>query len=405
MLFDIAFNSQLKPAPPRILPNLNLYINSLGREVLYNLHKYSVAPARPNRSDILLVSILGSLPIDDMMKIKDPYKRYSLLTSKVIEDATRSFNPAYLKDSRINLNFCCTPDDESGIEYLLPVKCKNGKSDLPLGLGWNAWKRMRPFRIGMIDTHQLSLYAYLDKLIYTTPHPPLITVYCLNTPMFAMQYCAYLDSLSKIKSSTDDVYSYLHQYVLFPALINDNTNLWLRNQYWERLVALLNHEGGLIHTPFEDNMWKAVPDGRLGAQYPQFLQNVDDLTTMFIKKTIYPDVYLSSCLLLSQVPMLTYFRSFLQFNDVPQLRQYSWIEYLRDWQWIDFLTLALSWNKQWVLYTYFKSYFNRCLRLFQESHPWTDCENHIVETFIANKVKEQLKLVDQKDVNLPLDQH
>ena len=57
MLFDIAFNNQLKPAPPRILPNLNLYINSVGREVLYNLHKYSIAPARPNRSDILLVSI------------------------------------------------------------------------------------------------------------------------------------------------------------------------------------------------------------------------------------------------------------------------------------------------------------------------------------------------------------
>ena len=118
-----------------------------------------------------------------------------------------------------------------------------------------------------------------------------------------------------------------------------------------------------------------------------------------MNRSIYPEVYLSSCLLLNNVNVIAYLKQFQRMNDVARLRQYNWIEYLRDSDWIEFFVLALTYNKQWNQFQYFKSYLNRCLRLFQESNSASDSGSDYIANYIHYHIQTQLKRINMENVN------
>lgn len=397
MLFDLAFDPQLKLQPPKLYPNINTYLGYLEREMLSMLHRYQNYPCRRTPGIMVLEQVLTSLPIEDMLKEKDQYKRYILLHESNPSVATRILDPAYNKQSGVKPSFCGTENDPSPNQYVLPVRCVDPLVDMPVGREWQAWKLMKPFRIGVINTDQLSFFAYLDILFYQRSTPKF-AVYTLNAEMLAMMYVSYLESL-KGQSIKDPLSQFLHSYVVYPSLLRDNVNLWIRNRYLAVLRAHVDSDQPIRDGIFEDAIWMQANNGRIGTDYLLFIQEVTRLTQLLMHRDIYPDVYLSSCLLLNNVNVIEYFKQFQRMNEVPRLRQYNWIEYLRDSDWIDFFTLVLTYNKQWTQFGYFKSYLNRSLRLFQESNSWSDCGSEFISRYIQTHITNQIKRINMEEIH------
>ena len=396
MLFGLAFDNQLKQQPPKIYPNIPLYNGYISREILSLLHRYQYQPVRPTPGIMLLYQVINSLPIQEMMKTKDQYKRFLLLEEHGVKEAGRILDPAFQNESGVKPSFCGTENHPCPTQFVLPTTCKDPLVDLPMGREWQAWKLMKPFRIGMIDTQSLSFHAYLDVLLYRKTLPKF-AVYTLNIPMLTLMYTVYLDSINN-EVKDDTLVQFLHTSVVYPSLLADNANLWLRGCYLRVLKAHLQTDQHVMERGFEDAIWEQANNGRIGSEYPMYIEEITKLTDLFIRRNIYPDVYLSSCLLLNDINVLQYFKSYQQMNEVPYLRQYNWIEYLRDSDWIEFFTLVLSYNKHWTEYSYFKSYLNRCLRLFQESRSWTDCHNEYIQHYIQYHIHNQLNRINMEDV-------
>ena len=397
MLFDLAFDPQLKLQPPKIFPNISTYLGYLERETLSMIHRYQDYPCRHTPGIMVLEQVLTSLPIDDMVKEKDQYKRYMLLRESDPSVAIRDLDPAYNKQSGLKPSFCGTENEAAPNQYVLPTVCVDPLVDMPLGREWQAWKLMKPFRIGAIHTDQLSFFAYLDILFYQRSTPKF-TVYTLNLEMLAMMYASYLESV-KDSQTKDPISQFLHSYVVYPSLLRDNVNLWIRNRYQAVLRAHVDSDQPVRDSVFEDAIWMQANNGRIGTDYLLFIQELTRLTELLMHRNIYPDVYLSSCLLLNGVNVIDYFKHYQRMNDTPRLRQYNWIEYLRDSDWIDFFTLVLTYNKQWTQFSYFKSYLNRSLRLFQESHSWGDCGSDFISQYIQSHITNQIKRIDMERVN------
>lgn len=396
MLFGIAFDNQLHLEPPRLFPKINMYISYLTREILSMLNRYQYKAVQPTPGIMTLVQVLTSLPLDKLAQEKDQYKRFLILEENSIENAGRMLDAAYDHESGMKPNFCGIANHPCPLQYILPTTCKDPLVDMPMGREWQAWKAMRPFRIGAVETNQISFHAYLDVLLYQQK-APTFCVYTLNIPMLALMYSVYLDSINH-DVKDDTLIQFLHTYVVYPALLSDNVNLWLLGRY---LFSLKQQLGINLHIPtgkFEDAIWEQANNGRIGSEYPLFMDEVQKLTSLLITRNIYPEVYLSSCLLENNVSVLSYFKNYQEMNEVPNLRQYNWIEYLRDSDWIEFFTLVLSYNKQWTQYGYFKSYLNRCLRLFQESHSWNECENEYIRNYIQYHIQTLLSIIDSKEI-------
>lgn len=397
MLFDIAFDNQLKQEPPKIYPNISMYLGYLERETLSMIHQYQNYPPRRTPGIMILEQLLTNLPISDLLKEKDQYKRYLLLQEADVAHASRVVDPAFTKQSGVKPSFCGTENEATPYQYILPVQCVDPLVDMPMGRDWMAWKMMKPFRVGMIKTDQLSFFAYLDILFYQR-QPPKIAVYTLNIEMLALMYVSYLESV-KSNPPKDPLGQFLHSYVVYPALLRDNVNLWLRNRYLAVLEAHVNSDHPVREGVFEDAIWMQANNGRIGTDYLLFIHEVTRLTQLLMNRSIYPEVYLSSCLLLNNVNVIAYLKQFQRMNDVARLRQYNWIEYLRDSDWIEFFVLALTYNKQWNQFQYFKSYLNRCLRLFQESNSASDSGSDYIANYIHYHIQTQLKRINMENVN------
>ncbi|MBR2124274.1 MAG: hypothetical protein IJ934_03730 [Acetobacter sp.] len=225
MLFQRAFQNYLKPMPPKIYPRLGAYLRFLEREVFSTLERYKNSSPLEHSGMMMLEYVLTMLPIEDMRKERDQSRRYRTFIEPALNTLGRSFDSIQNHATKaVSFLDSCY----SAKEYMVSVTCEKPLTQMPIGKGWQAWKEMRPFRLVVCTSHELSFQTYQDKIKFGEDQPDLM-VYTLNVPMLAMMYTEYLNALGSIPP--DALPCFLHRYVVFPSLLRDNVTLWVRNQY------------------------------------------------------------------------------------------------------------------------------------------------------------------------------
>ena len=378
MLFRRAFQNYLKPMPPKIYPRLDAYLRFLNREILSTIERYQNAPPMQNPGMMTLEYILNQLPIEEMRKEKDQTKRYRKFIEPTLDTLGRSFDCVQTHKAKA-VSFL-----ESGYsakEYMVSVRCENPFTQMPIGKGWQEWKEMKPFRLVFCNSRELTFQTYQDKIKFGKDQPSLM-VYTLNAPMLAMMYTEYLNTLSAIPTGT--LLSFLHHYIIFPSLLRDNVTLWLRDRYLFCIEGTIpnNNKG------FEDAIWKTAYDGRVGAQYPQFIEDIYALIKLGMQGNVYPNVLLSSFLLLENISVLDYFDHFRKSTQLPSLRQYSWIEYLIFSRWMALIAMTVHICPNAPDVSTFRNDFLRELSSYVDAHPWTDCTDQMTRHYIEKSLKE-----------------
>lgn len=384
MLFDLAFSQYLKPTSPKYLVKMSGYLQTLNQEVLYNQHRYQNSPGIETPGVMMLEYLLNTLPIQEMVDTPDQFKRYSTYLEPDLSHLGRAIDTIQTHD--VNTTSFLDVSARGCKEYIVPVLCDNPLSDMPVGLDWNAWKRMRPFRVAVMQSKELTFHSYQDVLKFRHDQPPL-AIFTVNIPMLAMMYSVYLNTLNPVPEMT--LPDFLHRYVVFPALLEDSVNLWVRDQYMECLMRTIT-----TRSSHQDIAWVTANNGRIGSQYPQFVEDVYNLITLGQNMSTPPNTVLSSMLLLHGTSVLDYYADFRRLNQVPQLRQYRWMDYLLQDRWLDLIIRVVCLNKHWSQFSRFVPYLKREIALFNESHPWTDCPDAYTKAYITDSLSDKLALLE-----------
>ena len=382
-MFDLALNYYLHPAPPKILVKMSGYLQTLNQEVLYNMHRYSDFYGSETKGVMLLEYLLNIAPIPEMVGEPDQFKRYEIVKAQR-ESLSRPIDPVQNRDQGV-LGFVGQHGRDCK-EYLIPVTTESFIADYPVGMDWNAWKRIRPFRLIFSSSKELTFQCYQDVLEYKKEQPALV-VMSIDVEALCMMYSVYLNTLDTIPESV--LPNFLHRYVILPALLEDGVNLWVRDQYIECFTRTINRQSG-----HADTAWVTATNGRIGSQYPQFVLDAYNLIGLGMNQSATPNVLLSSMLLLNGQSVLERYRAIKRQNILPDQRQYRWLSYLIEAKWIDLVIRTVCLNRSWSQFKRTTAYMQREIALFSESHPWTDAQDVYTRSFIANSLGDLLSLLD-----------
>ena len=376
-MFDTSLAALLRYAPPRLYPKMSGYLQTLNQEVLYNTHRYSSMPGHDHPGMMLLSSILNQSDLTTLREIPDHFDRYRHGIVDQLESLERNFDPV---QQGINTQGRFLPSQNHRTrQVLLPVRCESPYSDLPMGLDWGAWSRVRPLRLAYVDSTELTFHTYQDVLNYRKDVPQLV-VLTLNVAALVMMYSVYLDTVPNADPSPID---FLHRYVVYPALTEDNTELWIVTQYLQVLNA--SHE---TVSGTKDYVWETANNGRIGSQYGSFISDVFAAKKACESGAILPNTLLTSLKLLHGSNLQEYYQSFRRMNVVPDLNQYRWCEFLIYMRWLElFIKIGLLY-KPWCEQKFTLSYLARDLRLLNNAHPWTNISDQVIRKIISDKLTE-----------------
>lgn len=383
-MFNLALEPYLKSVPPKYMIKMSGYLQTLNQEVLYNLHRYQSFYGTENTGMMMLEYLLNTLPIPEMCSEPDQFKRYNTYLKPILQDLGRNIDPVQHRTG--DYGSFLGPAARDCKQYIIPVQSESPLVYMPIGLSWPAWQRFRPFRVAVMQSKELTFHSYEDALLFRKDQPQL-AVFTLDIAALAMMYSVYLNTLDTVPDSV--LPNFLHRYVVFPALLEDSVNLWIRDQYIECLSRSINPESS-----HSDTAWVTANNGRIGSQYPQFVADVYTLITLGQSMSITPNTILSSLLMLHGVSITDGYAAFRRMNQVPQLRQYRWIDYLLQERWIDLVLRVVCLNKSWSEFRHTTAYLRRDIGLFRESHPWTDSPDSYTQAYINNSLDDKIALLD-----------
>ena len=376
-MFDISLNALLRPSPPRIYPKISGYLQTLNQEILYNAHRYNSMPGHDHPGMMLLASLLDQADIPHLREIPDQFDRYRYGVIEQLESLERNFDPV---QQGINTQGRFLPHQNHRTrQVLVPVRCDSPYSDLPMGSDWSAWSRVRPLRVAYADSTELTFHTYQDVLNYRKDIPKLV-VLTLNVTALVMMYSVYRDTVAEDSPSPLD---FLHRYVVYPALTEDNAQLWIVTQYIQALDTAREPISGT-----KDYVWETANNGRIGSQYGSFLLDVYAAKKACETGAILPNTLLSSLKLLHGSNILDYYKSFRRTNVVPELTQYRWCEFLVYMRWLELFVKSALLYKPWWEQKFTLAYLARDVRLLNNSHPWTNISDQSIRKMISDKLSE-----------------
>lgn len=386
-MFDVPLRPFQIQTGGRFMAKMNGYIQTLSREVLYNMHRYTRGPYTENSGMLLLEHILGAADVETIRKEPDHYARYRKFLIPAKESLERIFDPTQQGLSK-NGSFVDSSHKDTK-QYFLPVSTDSIYSDLPFNGSWEAWKRVRPFHAASLLTNELTFHAYQDDLKYRND-PPAVAVFTIDVCALVLMYCSYLDAIEGTEADIPTkVPVFLHQYVVYPNLQLDSVQLWIRNQYHECLTRSISTESS-----HKDYVWVTANNGRIGSQYPQFVEDVYSLMGWCKEGSLLPNSFLESLHFLNGDTFLSLYKKVRQSLTVPALRQYRWSEYLIYERWLDFFIRVMLLNPQWSEFYGAATYLQRDLRLFSLTRPWVNITDTFTQTYIQTSINDKLDFLE-----------
>ena len=143
--------------------------------------------------------------------------RYTLGLVPQLEDRQLMYDPVLGRAPTVDWFFT----NKKSRSIILPVGAEHVFETYPMDQDWSNY---RPFRMVDNNTRTLCLNFAGAQLNYREGAPTL-TTFTWDIAASALQYLA-LNKVSPISIET-----YVHRYLLLPALIDDNINLWLLGEY------------------------------------------------------------------------------------------------------------------------------------------------------------------------------
>ena len=362
--------------PPKYYSKITGYVQTLSQEYRYTLHRYARIPPEETLGVRMLMSFIQRFHTDEAMKLPSDFKRYRECVEPRLEGITHSFDP--VQTGIYHMPWFVNPASKCQ-ELTFPVSSGSPYSDYPFSRGWDAWSKCRPFRLVSITTQELTFHAYLDLLTYRNDSPSR-AVFTLDVGMLAMMYWSYLDS-----GGSEPLAHFLHHYVVYPALLEDNIQLWIRDRYMETFTKKL-----VTDQTHKDYVWLTANNGRIGSQFPQFMEDAHRLTDLTRGGEISANTFLCSATLMGGISLRDTFMHLAQTVQFPSLRQYRWCSYLAYEQWYDLLIQLICLNPQWKDFSYTAQYLLRDFKLLTESRPWDQINNVGLKTYLQSSLEDKV---------------
>lgn len=385
-MFDRLFNPLYTDSDRVHFGTLDVYINYLSNYTKQSIARYGSLGA--NSSGIATLSqLIGDANLDILIQdFPDPVDRY---VSGIIPTANRIepiFDPAYKGPIKQN-SFVQVRGGAPCVEYVFPVSSsftlKQSASE-----SWDDWKDYHPLNLVSTDSKELTLFSYLDRIIYTLD-PPTYVMFTLDTKGLLLKRIAYL------KSEVDTpepmtLFQWLHQYVISPCLFNDGVTQWLLQQY----LSLVDSPKMADDKPID--RWTGASNAEIGQLHTTAMNALGQIIEQNNTDAVRIPKVLASMILPIHGSLPKY-RKYLHDNAiiVPQV-QYRWGEFLRDYlPNLIALKLAIR-DRKSLLSRTLGTQLPREMRLYLQTVPW----NHVklprardqIQGMVMNMYHETLHL-------------
>lgn len=388
-MFNLDLSNWLRVSPPKKLPRLDRYLQTIQPKVIYGLQRALHVIPQSNGLR-LLTRILLSDPVTTLTYDSDPWRAMGETSDSVIRSLSRVLDPE--QSTIINRHLFVSPQNKCA-ELVFPIQRLDPYGSLPFGNIYNAeWKAVRPLRVIESDAETLTFDFNQGYLYYRIGGPTLI-VFALDMFTLILKYLVYKKSLPPHTSYEEAVNRYIHDEVLLPCFSTDPIALWLRNQY--RLVSDHNYSPIMQ----QDGFHGAVTGNTLGSEYVPAIQDVTMLMSQLKEHTVSVSTVLSSLWTdpFCKVSCRDLIAEFFTQYTPPQMQQYQWITgtaYLGWIEWFISLSRLLGPVPETISV---KHRMLRDITLWMYSQPWQHINDVYYKDLLRQRADRIMMYLDSVD--------
>ena len=364
--------------PGRVLVKLKNYIDTLNTKRELMNSRYSNEQGYESNAVRLLRKILADADINILLRKNNDLDSYADILQYTVQDLNNIFDTNATGLMYKDVFVRKTPT--SCEEIIIPVSTDDPFRLLPFNKGWSAWKYVKPVRLVDINSNELTFNTYQDQIVFKSDYPSR-AIFTIDVVALVLQYVNYVKTFNENIS----VPVYIHQHVL-TSILEDLENMWLRNRYLTMLDTAHDKLSRIdINTLMTDSMY-----GSVGLELPQAMEELHGMLRSAINGSITPLVVLSS-LLMSTTNIPKYLSSLLANTIIPELRQYTWVEYLRDATWLDLLMKVYGLNPNFLQSKNFSIALNRDIPIYLSNNKISRyCHSANIRQFIETDIQNRL---------------
>lgn len=272
-------------------------------------------------------------------------------------------------------------------EYVFPVEDVNAITNLPLETNdWSVWKHVRPLRIWMHDSDELTMRMLHGQFGYTY-FPPSYAIELLDVIALSFKFYIWQKYYRDREPATELAYEvpqqlFIQKYVMCD-LLWDQLDIWLlRNVY--RLYNTESYEE--VSQQFSaqalqmDSQYGRVHQSAEKAYLHLFREYLDNKNITFRAVLSVPLLHSSS--LLDRIELIQ--RKLL----LPRSSDYTYLRWLRDKDALLFLTKALIRSKAspGLRVSLLRELTHLAQRLLRQ-RPWQKCSNLLLQQTIQEDIE------------------
>lgn len=388
-MFPQEIRSQLTHGSPIVLPWADLYMRSFEPKMLYSRTKASHTVTRTSGIRHLLLILKNSrhfLPSADVVPATNTADLFEVSAESVARSVSRVFDPT--QSGITNRNFFVASNSPF-TEILYLSNLQDPLKILPATMSYyRGWRDVLPLRMVELSDMPLTLEIINQQIIYRYA-PDGFGVFALDPAALILKYESYRREFALPNEDEDTtMVRYLVDDVINPCLLPDSFALWTRNLY--RNIFASN---GPAYS-YMDTYWPTEATQIVGAGYPDFLRQLEQVKTNLENKTIHADrVYWSLPVSPDNTPLAEWLSDLMRTTGLPRQYQYEWIEGLAYFGWLETIWIIARQSGKSSRYTNFIRLIWHDLNSWCNNHPWTVVKDPVIQKYIQTKVTGLLKVI------------
>ena len=339
----IGMTLQLPSSSGRIFPKLNQLVRHLDTQRNLVAERHSWAIGLASRGILLLQQIISSADPASLMSLDGDFQRCVELIN--LERILTGLFDVVDTGTRYKNTFVAGQDCE---EFLIPVRMDDYFRMLPFDQGWDAWDKIRPFRVLDHNSRELTFRTLNNQIVFKNRTPD----YCimgLDVITLVLQWLHYTQEYPQ-----NDMSMYLHEYVIGPIL-EDLQTIWLRHLYYDTITG-----SEFRRTGNAGDIYYGIPSDAL--------QAMDSLTVQLpsvVAGSITPEAMLTSLPVYNEQSITSHILSLMDYCTIPERRQYWVYHYLTQMPWLKFVVAIFRMNRDYIRTRNLQTYLTRDIEIFK----------------------------------------